>query len=78
MKLASLGKNQTVIVMDNSDEYFFSYSTCVAGFTNGEGYWRVDNSPSRTSTKHINSYLGGAPFTTVKQSDINLSVSLLG
>ena len=40
MRLIPVGANQTIVAFGD-DEYFFSYQTCVAGFTSGEGYWRT-------------------------------------
>lgn len=78
MKLINLGANQTIITM-GYDEYFFSYDTCVAGFTSGDGYWYVSESPSRTTSKHINQYLGGRKedATPVYQSDIEVALTAL-
>ena len=41
MKLQQLGSNQTLLVMPQGYEYFFSYETCVAGYTPGEGYFKT-------------------------------------
>ena len=77
MRLINLGANKTKIVVD-LDEYFFSYNTCVAGFTSGEGYWRTTEKFSRTTSKHINQYLDGATnVTEVDQSDIELAMVAL-
>ena len=70
MKLKQLGSNQTLLVMPQGEEYFFSYSTCVAGYTPGEGYFKTSTKFSRTTSKHINQYLEGVNATIVEQCDI--------
>ena len=75
MNLRPLGPNQTLIITDDGSEYFFSYQTCVAGYTPGEGYWRTSTKHSVTTSKHTNKYLDGVTATTVDQSDIDLSLS---
>ena len=78
MKLINFGANQTIITI-GYDEYFFSYNTCVAGFTSGDGYWRTSEKFSRTTSKHINQYLGGRKddATVVDQSDIEVALTAL-
>ena len=73
MRLINCGSNQTIIAMGD-DEYFFSYNTCVAGFTHGEGYWKTDKKWSQTTSRHINKYLGGVTPTIVSQDDIELAL----
>lgn len=58
MKLRNIGSNQTVLSLDNGTEILFSYDTPVAGFVEGYGYVKTDKFHSKTTTKHINSYLG--------------------
>ena len=63
MNLRPLGANLTLIVDSDGNEYLFSYETLVAGYdvdsvseaTNG--YWYVNQSYSRTTTRHIKKYL---------------------
>ena len=77
MKLVQFGSNQTILIDNDRNEYFFSYETCVAGYDPILGYWRTTEYYSRTTTKHINKYLDGvgANVTLVQPSDINLSLS---
>ena len=70
MKLQQLGSNQTLLVMPQGEEFLFSYETCVAGFTPGEGYFKTSTKFSRTTSKHINQYLEGVNATIVEQIDI--------
>ena len=74
MKLQQLGSNQTLLVMPKGHEYFFSYETCVAGYTPGEGYFKTSTKFSRTTSKHINQYLEGVNATIVEQSDIEAAL----
>ena len=76
MKLTNLGSNKTLITMDNQ-EYFFSYSTCVAGFCPDNGYWKVDKFYSVTTSKHVNSYLNGNEPTLVETVDVDIALSCI-
>ena len=78
MRLIPLGANQTIVAFGD-DEYFFSYQTCVAGFTSGEGYWRTSEKFSQTTSRHINKYLGARKddATVVDQSDIEVAMTAL-
>lgn len=58
MKLRNVGSNQTVLSLDNGTEILFSYNTPVAGFVEGYGYVKTDKFHSKTTSKHINNYLG--------------------
>ena len=75
MKIKQLGSNMTLLTIDDGSEYFFSYETCVAGFTPGDGYWRTSKKWSQTTSRHINKYLDGVTATMVDQDDIELSLS---
>ena len=74
MKLKQLGSNQTLLVMPQGEEFFFSYETCVAGFTPGEGYFKTSNKFSRTTSKHINQYLEGVTAKEVLQDVIEMAL----
>lgn len=76
MKITSLGANKTLLRMGNN-EVLFSYSTPVAGFIDGKGYFRTAKKWSKTTSKHINSYLPtGAKVSEMSQEEIELFVSL--
>ena len=75
MKLKQFGSNQTILIDTDQNEFFFSYETCVAGYTPGEGYWKTTEYYSRTTTKHINRYLDGVnPDKLVSPSDIETAL----
>ena len=57
MKLKTIGSNMTELNF-NGISVLFSYETPVAGWDN-KGAFRTDTSYSRTTSKHINKYLGG-------------------
>ena len=73
MKLVQFGANQSILIDSEGHEFFFSYETCVAGYSPGEGYFRTTEYYSRTTTKHINRYLDGVnpdKLTMVQPEDI--------
>jgi hypothetical protein len=69
MKLRKLGSNQTEIsVGDNL--VLFSYNTPVAAWVRGRGWLRTEQKFSKTTTKHINAWLGKNTGTVVPQAEI--------
>ena len=71
MKLKRTGSNQTVVSLNNGAEVFFSYDTPVAGYHPELGYVRTDEYYSKTTSRHINKYLGALNHSKVKQNIIN-------
>ena len=69
LSIRPLGNNQTVLTV-GLNEIFFSYQTPVAGFVSGEGYFATSEKFSKTTTRHINSYLDGAEAKEMEQSQI--------
>ena len=69
MKLQQLGSNQTKIVYNNGDEIFFSYDTPVAGCVSF-GYFQTEEKFSRTTSKHIKSYIDGNNSLKISQSEV--------
>jgi hypothetical protein len=65
MKLNNLAPNQTEIVKDGNS-YFYSYRTLVAANVDGK-FYRTDKFHSKTTSKHINSWLNGAKATEMPQ-----------
>lgn len=60
MKVKQIGSNMTVITDNNNNELLYSYSTPVAGFYAGIGYFYTTYKYSATTTRHVNKYLGDA------------------
>jgi len=58
MKLKNIGSNMTELNF-NGISVLFSYETPVAGWDD-KGAFRTDTNYSRTTSKHINKYLGGS------------------
>ena len=75
MKLVSLGSNQTEIEFGNDITVFFSYSTPVAAFIPGKGYFRTDKKFSQTTSKHINKWLEGE---TAKEIEHDKLANIVG
>jgi len=75
MKLKRTGYNQTVVSLNNGAEVFFSYDTPVAGYHHELGYVKTDKYYSKTTSRHINNYLGELNnpkyCLTVEQNIIN-------
>ena len=76
MKLVQFGSNQSILIDSEGNEFFFSYETCVAGYTPGEGYFRTTKQYSRTTSRHINKYLDGVgpKVTMVSPEDIQTAL----
>lgn len=67
MKIVNLGANQTEVIIGNRS-ILVSYQTPVALHIEGMGYIVTDCRWSRTTTKHINKFLGGSkPYKTEPQ-----------
>ena len=58
MKLTQIGSNQTEITTARGNKVLYSYETPVAAWTE-QGAFRTSTKYSVTTSKHINSYLGG-------------------
>ena len=68
LKVIPHGSNQTILKI-GSCEVLFSYETPVAGF-DGLTWFRTEEKFSRTTTKHINKYLGDLNAKVVPQDYI--------
>lgn len=66
MKLITLGANQTLVTIGDSD-YYFSYNTCVA-VRNKDGNFRIQ-SPSVTTSQHMNK-MGISNFLLVSEQEL--------
>tara|TARA_R110000823_G_scaffold194520_1_gene325862 strand:+ start:214 stop:453 length:240 start_codon:yes stop_codon:yes gene_type:complete len=69
MKIRPIGANKTEATVNNIT-LLYSYETPVAGYDD-QGAFRTDEKFSRTTSKHINQYLGGADVgRVIPQADI--------
>jgi len=71
MKLHHVGSNQTVVILTNGNQVFFSYETPVAAYVHGKGYVRTTTNYSRTTSKHITQWLHGVKADSVEQEVID-------
>ena len=62
MKLIPYGSNQNLVIINDDTEIFYSYKTAVAGKIKGK-YYKTNEWYSRTTTRHINNYLGKLMFS---------------
>ena len=65
MILRQLGSNQTELSLNNGNSIFFSYETPVAGFDSEDGFFKTETYYSKTTSRHINAYLGDAAASEV-------------
>jgi len=68
-KIVPNGSNQTILKFGPC-EILFSYETPVAGF-DGTSWFRTEEKFSRTTSKHINRYLGDVNAKLVSQNIID-------
>lgn len=66
MKINVIGANQTLVHLPVGT-ILFSYETPVAAYVSGRGYIRTAVKFSKTTSKHINQWLGGANAEVVPQ-----------
>lgn len=59
MRLLTQSLTMNILRLDNHIEILFSYGVPVAGYTPDKGFFRVDEQYSNTTTRHVNSYIGG-------------------
>lgn len=71
MKLTPIAANQIEVELSSGVTVFFSYKT--PAHVPGKGYLRTDQHYSRTTTRHINQWIGG-DSTVVTQSYIEALV----
>ena len=82
MKLIHLMANLILITTTEGAEYLFSYETLVAGYNPDDislfenGYWFVNESYSRTTTRHIKKYLENL-YTSEKTATVTKSIAAL-
>ena len=69
MKLQPIGSNQTVMRFDSYDKaILFSYETPVAAIIDGKAF-KTDRQWSRTTSKHINSWLKYYDWVDIKPQE---------
>ena len=68
MKIKSLNANQTEVSLSNDTVVFVSYETPVAAYVPEKGIVVTDKKYSKTTSKHINQWVGGAQTVTLPQS----------
>ena len=69
MKIKQIASNMTEATVNNIT-LLYSYETPVAGYDD-QGAFRTDEKFSRTTSKHINKYLGGKDVgRVISQADI--------
>ena len=69
LRLDALGPYQTLLYTTRA-EIFFSYGTPVAARINGRGYVRTAHSSSPTTTKHIETWLGGIELQEIVDQSV--------
>lgn len=74
MKLRNIGSNQTEIEIGKGVYVLFSYATPVAAFIPGQGYLRTNHKWSRTTTKHINKWVGRYVGVASAETSVHQSV----
>ena len=70
MTLRQLGSNMTLVCL-HGKEIFFSYETPVAAWVQGRGYLVSTTYYSRTTRKHITTWLDGKRSAAVPQEEID-------
>ena len=65
MILRQIGSNQTELSLNNGNSIFFSYETPVAGFDAEDGFFKTETYYSKTTSRHINAYLGDVKASEV-------------
>lgn len=78
MKLKTIGSNKTELTLSNGFRVLFSYETPVAAAENtpeGRVFYKTSEYYSRTTSKHINSWLPKEQAIEKEQSFFNELVS---
>jgi|TARA_R100000093_G_scaffold34714_1_gene18352 hypothetical protein len=71
MKLKQIKNNVNVLAFNDGTQVLFSYRTPVAGRTANFKYVRTSEYYSKTTSRHINQWLGSIVATTVTQTEID-------
>lgn len=70
MKLKVIGSNQTEVSYPSGVRALFSYSTPVAVYLPGRGFVVTATKHSRTTSRHVNAWVGGAETSTGTSEEI--------
>ena len=76
MKLNPIASNQTELTLDDGSIFFFSYKTLVAAKIDKD-WWTTTTKHSRTTSKHINTYLSSNGVSATKPLDQRTMDTLL-
>ncbi len=66
IRAQSIGSNQLEI-QHGENRFLVSYNTPVAAYLSGLGFYRTTTKFSRTTSKHINKWIGAANANTIDQ-----------
>ena len=69
IQLVPIGSNVTLLHLPVGS-ILFSYKTPVAAYVSGRGYVRTAHHFSKTTSKHINKWIGGANAAVIPQAEI--------
>jgi len=70
MRLRTIGTNHSVLEFESGVRVLFSYESPVAVFIPNEGYEQTDRFISRTTLRHIHTWIGREPCKLVSQDQI--------
>ena len=81
LELNHIGANMTELKVytgsnSNAMHIFFSYDTPVAAFQRGSGYYVTYKKFSRTTSKHINKWVGPNPYKHIDQEKLESILDL--
>lgn len=68
MRLTPKGNNQNEVEISPDVTVLFSYKTPVAAHVTGRGYIKTEKFWSKTTSRHVNSWLEGVTASTVPQA----------
>ncbi len=76
-KVISVGANQVIISTD-SGSVLYSYGTPVAvDFHNGNKPYKLDRFYSKTTSKHVNRFIGAQDYVLVSEPEFSLVVNAM-
>jgi hypothetical protein len=75
VRLSTYGANQNEVTIGDVS-LFFSYETLVAMHIQGHGYLRSGKSWSKTTTRHVNKWIGDADCQVVTQEALEARAAI--